>query len=179
MCSPCQLTSKAECRSQSSIRFLTAACLFCQKGKRSCSGPHPSWLTEAITFMQDRSVQGSVESEYFHLAALCRLPETMLTIIYFSSAQNRLKDIDIMLHALCKKASIDPTTLEGYTGASSAQPSRSPAPSARSTTSSMGKQMTTLDVAGGTSGKSSRASSRSGRSGSSSKSFLYFLTIQH
>ncbi len=62
----------------------------------------------------------------------------MLTVIY-CSAQKVIKDMNIMLHALCKKADIDPTTLEGFIGAATA--CLLPAPS---TSSSMGNQLQAL-----------------------------------
>ncbi len=94
----------------------------------------------------------------------------MLTVIYHS-AQKVIKDMNIMLHALCKKAKIDPTKLDGFSGAATACLSPSPAPS---TSSSMGNQLQALGL-----GKqsNSRLSQRSSRSGSSSELQVSFLSL--
>ena len=65
MCGPCQANSQLECRSRLSVRYLTLACIFCTKVKKSCSKPYPLWLLETVAYMQDRNMRGLPDSEYF------------------------------------------------------------------------------------------------------------------
>ncbi len=65
MCGPCLANNQPECRSRSSVRYLTSACIYCTKVKKSCSKPYPLWVLETVGYMQDRNMRGSPESEYF------------------------------------------------------------------------------------------------------------------
>src|SRR6266404_8120056 len=98
----------------------------------------------------------------------------MLTVIYHS-AQKVIKDMNIMLHALCKKAEIDPTKLDGFTGAATACLSPSPAPS---TSSSMGNQLQALGLGKQLNSRSSQQCSHSGSSSELQVSFCLYFTLE-